>query len=246
MPNGKGLPDILLRSARRMSEAVERLSFKSPVTHVYNPLTYAWAPFELYLRRFATGKKRVVFLGMNPGPFGMVQTGVPFGEVSAVRDWLQLEAHVARPAREHPSRRITGFDCSRSEISGRRLWGLFSERFGTPQMFFHDHIVINYCPLAFIERSGRNRTPDKLPAVEKTSLFAICDAHLELLISALDPEWLIGIGHFAFERAEKAISGVKPKRGKILHPSPANPAANRDWSRIVAKQLAELGVWDDP
>src|SRR5215471_2747641 len=129
MPNGKGLPDILLRSARRMSEAVERLSFKSPVTHVYNPLTYAWAPFELYLRRFATGKKRVVFLGMNPGPFGMVQTGVPFGEVSAVRDWLKLRTEVCRPLVEHPKRPIRGFDCERSEVSGRRLWGLFASRF---------------------------------------------------------------------------------------------------------------------
>ena len=36
--------------------------------------------------------KRVVFLGMNPGPFGMAQVGVPFGEVAAVRDWLRIDA----------------------------------------------------------------------------------------------------------------------------------------------------------
>ena len=143
---------------------------------------------------------------MNPGPFGMAQTGVPFGEVSAVRDWLKIECPVGKPGREHPQRPVAGFACARSEVSGRRLWGLFAERIGTPEEFFAGHIVINYCPLTFLENRGRNRTPDKLPATEKAALFAACDRHLRAIVVALRPEWLVGVGDFAARRAELVSS----------------------------------------
>jgi single-strand selective monofunctional uracil DNA glycosylase len=218
---------------------------------VYNPLEYAWAPYAAYLRKFGNGRKRCVFLGMNPGPFGMAQTGVPFGEVAAVRDWLRVGGPVGRPSREHPRRLITGFGCARSEVSGRRLWGLFAERFGCAEGFFADHLVVNYCPLVFVESSGRNRTPDKLPAEEKAALFAACDAHLRTALAALEPEWLIGVGDFAAKRAEQLCEvpprsrriGAEPRIGRILHPSPANPAANRNWAALAGAQLVSLGVW---
>ena len=155
----RSMPSPLVNAARRLRRQLKDLSFDPPVTHVYNPIDYARRSHELYLARWGAGTKRVLFLGMNPGPFGMGQTGVPFGEVAAVRDWLKIEAPVARPNIEHPKRPVDGFDCPRSEVSGRRLWGLFAERFAEPQAFFADHFVANYCPLMFMEDSGRNRTP---------------------------------------------------------------------------------------
>jgi single-strand selective monofunctional uracil DNA glycosylase len=233
----------LIAAARRLARAVDRLKFSAPVEHVYNPLGYAWKPHEVYLRRFGCGPKRVVFLGMNPGPFGMVQTGVPFGEINSVRDWLNIESVVGKPGDEHPRRPVTGFACLRSEVSGQRLWGLFAARFRSPARFFSEHLVINYCPLAFLERNGRNRTPDKLPPLEKARLFAACDDHLRAVIKALQPEWLIGIGDFAAKRAADVLVDGSPKVARILHPSPASPAANRGWSAIVVAQLQQLGVW---
>ncbi|MBL8458810.1 MAG: single-stranded DNA-binding protein, partial [Zoogloea sp.] len=167
----------LEHAARTLSDTLDRLRFAPPVSHVYNPLTYAWAPNAVYLQRYGQGRKRVVFVGMNPGPFGMVQTGVPFGEIAAVRDWMGIEADVLQPAIENPKRPVEGFGCARSEVSGRRLWGLFAERYGTAEAFFAEHFVANYCPLAFFE-GGRNLTPDKLPADEQAPLLAACDAHL--------------------------------------------------------------------
>src|SRR5262249_19594918 len=187
----------LIGAARRLGAAVSELSFAAPVAFVYNPLLYAWDPHEAYLRKFGRGPKRVIFLGMNPGPFGMVQTGVPFGQIRAVRDWLKVTGIVGRPVPEHPRRQITGFGCRRSEVSGERLWGLFAQRFGRPELFFAEHIVMNYCPLAVLEPSGRNRTPNKLSPAEKTALFALCDEHLRSIAEALQPEWMIGIGDFA-------------------------------------------------
>jgi single-strand selective monofunctional uracil DNA glycosylase len=219
------------------------MKFKPPVAYVCNPLDYAWAAHEAYLRTYGGTHKRVVFLGMNPGPFGMVQTGVPFGEVAAVRDWLRITAPIARPRRAHPKRPVDGFACARSEVSGRRLWGLFAERFGTADKFFAAHFVANYCPLAFLDESGRNLTPDKLRAAETARLFTACDAHLRAVISALQPEWLIGIGEFGEKRARLALAGAGVRFGKILHPSPASPAANHHWAEAATKQLQHLGVW---
>ncbi|MGC3958803.1 MAG: single-stranded DNA-binding protein [Verrucomicrobiota bacterium] len=226
-----------------MSAAVDRLKFKPPVEHVYNPLDYAWAAHEEYLRHFGNSRKRIVFLGMNPGPFGMAQVGVPFGEVAAVRDWMGINVPVGKPQHEHPKRLVLGFDCPRSEVSGRRLWGLFAQRFGTAEKFFVEHFAVNYCPLAFLSETGSNLTPDKLPAAEQEKLFAACDTHLRRVLEILQPEWLIGVGGFARERGEAFSAELNIKLGQILHPSPASPAANRGWAEAATKQLVALGVW---
>jgi single-strand selective monofunctional uracil DNA glycosylase len=239
------MSDSLIDSAKRLRDAVNKLHFAPPVSYVYNPLDYAWAAHEAYLRQYAGAGKRVIFLGMNPGPYGMAQTGVPFGEISAVRDWLGIRKKIGKPAREHPKRPVSGFDCPRHEVSGQRLWGLFAKRFGSAENFFQEHLVMNYCPLAFIESSGRNFTPDKLPVSERESLFIACDEHLREAVRILQPEWLVGIGDFAKKRAEQIFPNGSIKLGRILHPSPANPAANRDWPGLATQQLRNLGVWKE-
>ena len=244
----------LVRISRALAREVDGLTFGAPVTHVYNPLDYAWRAHELYLRRYGNSTKRVIFLGMNPGPFGMAQTGIPFGQIAAVRDWLGIETKIDKPRKENPKRPVLGFDCHRSEISGERLWGLFQQRFGVADNFFRDHIVMNYCPLAFVEAGGRNRTPDKLPPREREKLFAACDEHLREIVRILEPEWLVGVGDFATKRAmlvapkpsgEGGSIHTKspPRIGQVLHPSPACPASNEDWAGKVTRQLHALGVW---
>ena len=232
-----------MAAARKLSKGVDALAFAAPTTHIYNPLNYAWAGHRSYLQQHANSKKQVIFMGMNPGPFGMAQTGVPFGEISLVRDWVGVEEPIETPEHEHPKRRIEGFDCQRSEVSGRRLWGLFSERFESADAFFQDHFVANYCPLVFMEEGGRNRTPDKLPAAEVAALYSLCDTHLRELVDVLRPEWVIGVGAFAEGRAKEALKDYDVKIGRILHPSPASPAANRGWGDQAARQLEALGVW---
>jgi len=240
----------LLAAARELSQALATLRFAPPIVHVYDPLQYAWAGYEAYVTRYGAARKRVVLLGMNPGPFGMMQTGVPFGEVAAVRDWMGLRARIERPPSEHPKRPIEGFHCARSEVSGRRLWGWAAQRFGAADVFFSDWFVLNYCPLVFLEATGRNFTPDKLPAAQRNAVGKACDRHLAAALSALQPQWAIGVGAFA-ERCLRAvvqgdgIHSVLARRiqvAQILHPSPASPAANRGWSDAVDRRLAQLGV----
>jgi single-strand selective monofunctional uracil DNA glycosylase len=221
---------------------LKTLRFKEPVAYVYNPLEYARESYDTYLNRFGKAPKEVVFLGMNPGPWGMAQTGVPFGEINLVRSWLGIEKPVGKPDREHPKRPIEGFACQKSEVSGRRVWEWAKGRFGSPDLFFDRFFVLNYCPLVFMEEGGRNRTPDKLPKSEKKCLFELCDDFLRQMVLHLNPTYVIGVGVFAEKRAFEALRGFDLTIGRITHPSPANPQANRGWSERVEKELAGLNI----
>ena len=232
----------LVTISRDLVQQLKGLRFAAPVSHVYHPLEYAVEPHETYLQRYGQPPRRVILLGMNPGPFGMVQTGVPFGDVAMVRDWLGIEGPVGQPSQPHPKHPVQGFACPRREISGTRLWGWARGQYGTPSDFFATFFVANYCPLAFFEASGRNRTPDKLPAAEQSPLFAICDMALRRLVEILRPRHVVGLGRFATRRAQMALSGLDVAVGTILHPSPASPSANRGWALIVSRQLADQGI----
>ncbi len=240
----------LIRVYRELAEAVDKLSFGPPVAFVYNPLVYARGPFENYLSRYGNGTGKSIFLGMNPGPWGMLQTGIPFGEVDTVRDWLGIAGKVGGPERAHPKRPVTGFACTRREISGQRLWGLFRSRFATADAFFKDHFVINYCPLCFFDKQGTNLTPDKLPKRDREPLLAVCDEYLLKVIETIKPRFAIGVGRFAESRLEAVLSGsgTDPAFARvnvvgILHPSPASPAANKGWEAEVVRALTDAGVW---
>ena len=236
-------PEEIIAVAEMLSAAVSRLEFSAPVTHVYNPLDYAWQPHFDYLERYAGSPDlEAILLGMNPGPFGMAQTGVPFGEVDLVQHWLGVEGEVGRPGEEHPKRPVQGFECHRSEVSGQRLWGWVRERFGTPEVFFKRFFVANYCPLMFMEESGRNRTPDKLPVAERAPLLAACDRALKDLIELTEPRYVVGVGRFAEQQAQRALQGLDVRIERILHPSPASPAANRDWQGQAEAQFAAMGI----
>ena len=232
----------LVATSRRLAREADKLRFAAPVTNVYNPLIYARAPHELYLRRWGEGQKSVLFLGMNPGPFGMAQTGVPFGDVARVRDFLGIEAPVGRPEVENPARPVTGFACARSEVSGTRLWGWAEQRFGTAKAFFARFFVHNYCPLVFMESGGRNRTPDKLSGPEREALYEVCDRALRDVVAELKPTHVIGVGAFAEARARQALGDSNITVATILHPSPASPAANKDWAGKIEAQLRALGI----
>ncbi len=237
----------VLEATAKLSEKVSELDFADPVAYTYNPLDYAWDLHTQYVRKWGASKRRILMMGMNPGPWGMAQTGVPFGEIQAVRGWLGLNGKVNRPENEHPKRPVLGLDCPRSEVSGRRLWGYFAEEFKTPAAFFTEHIIVNYCPLVFMEEGGRNHTPDKLPANEAGPLFAACDQRLRALVELYQPQWVVGMGGFARKKLEK-LFGKNPtstglKIGTILHPSPASPAANRGWAAAAARQFTEQGIW---
>ena len=232
----------LLKIAQTLADELDRLEFSAPVAYIYNPLVYAFEPHAQYLKRYGGGTKETVFVGMNPGPWGMAQTGVPFGEIEIVKNWLGIDGTVTKPPSEHPRKRVEGFCCRRSEVSGRRLWGLFRERFGTPEKFFERFFVVNYCPLLFLDGDGRNITPDKLKTAECLPMTQACNKALRRIIERTRAARVIGVGNYAEAQIKNTLNDMNVQVGKILHPSPANPAANNGWTETVLKQLHELGI----
>jgi single-strand selective monofunctional uracil DNA glycosylase len=229
----------LRKASRTLARRTDRLAFAKPVAFVVNPLVHAREPHERYLALARPGID-ALFLGMNPGPFGMAQTGVPFGEVDAVRRFLGIEGGVTAAA-SHPKRPIEGFACRRSEVSGRRFWGLMEAAFGTRERFFAAAFVHNWCPLAFMDEGGANLTPDTLPSAKRAALTEACDDALRAVVAALRPRAVIGVGGFATACAVRALRDRPPEVATILHPSPASPAANRGWEAKARAQLAACG-----
>lgn len=88
---------------------------------------------------------------------------VPFGEVAAVRDYLKISGEIEKPKEYHELRQIEGLNCRRSEVSGKRLWGLIKDLSkNDPEVFFKHCFVYNYCPLAFLSKTAKNITPAEL------------------------------------------------------------------------------------
>ena len=255
--SARGTTDRLERAAADLRDRCGALRFRAPVAFAYNPLEYAWPAHRAYLR-MARPRPAVLFVGMNPGPFGMAQTGVPFGEVAAVRTFLRIDEKVAQigtPERTHPKRPVQGFACARSEVSGARVWTWARERFGTRERFFRRAFVWNWCPLAFMAASGANLTPDRLPksgtgSVAVHELERACDHALGEAIVALRPGHVVGFGAFAARRAAAVVEARRTTGGdgrfpwpdvlQVLHPSPASPAANRGWAPQVDRALAPI------
>ncbi len=245
------ITDALIDAAARLRDTCDdHLEPFEPAAVILNPLRYAWEPHRLYLERLAPrgeageGWQGALWLGMNPGPWGMAQTGVPFGCVPLVKDFLGIQADVQIPENTHPKRPIQGFACERREVSGERLWGTIQEDAGSPEAFRERHFITNYCPLVWQSDTGKNLTPDKLPADRMAPVLEACDAHLEQVVRQVRPAQIIGIGAWAEKCAKRVVNeaGLDVPVGRVLHPSPASPAANRGWAAAARKQLGALGV----
>ncbi|XP_038049437.1 single-strand selective monofunctional uracil DNA glycosylase-like [Patiria miniata] len=224
---------------------VAGMKFGKPVEYVYNPLEYASEPHEDFIRKYCNSTKEVLFLGMNPGPFGMAQNGVPFGERDSVNDFLGIKGNVGKPPKEHPKRQIVGLSCDRKEVSGSRFWGLWKSLCKTPEAFFRHAFVYNHCSLVFMSETGKNITPPGMLVGARKQIVELCDTFICKMIQLLEVKVVVGIGKFAEERAKKALAagGVEGVRVvTIMHPSPINPAANKGWDEAVIKQLTQLDL----
>lgn len=243
----KELAEAMVQRTLQLREQVESLRFSTDYI-IYNPLLYAWDVHEQYIRKYMSAPIEALFLGMNPGPFGMAQTGVPFGEITSVKTFLKLEGEIGKPPYEHPARPILGLNVKRSEVSGKRLWALFCEHYADSTSCFSQIAVTNYCPLVFMDRgsTGKNITPDKLPKTERLALETICDSYLHDVIMLLQPTYLLGVGKYAKEKFQKVVGDQDTFIiDSIIHPSPGNPMANTGWNEKTKLKLVSIGLWQE-
>ena len=240
------LAAALIKASRQLATRCAAIEFPADINLIYHPLIYAAAPYEEYLRKFAAGPKRNIFIGINPGPWGMVQTGIPFGEINAVQNYLKIRTAAVAPAVNYPELPILGPTCRRAEVSGKRLWGLIAATFPRAEDFFADNLIFNYCPVFFSRVTGGKRvnvTPDKLPRPVREQLYAPCDEFLGQATTLLEPKFLIGVGGFALKRLTEIFPNPDFIISSITHPSPLNAQANKNFSGLAGDKLRALGAW---
>ena len=213
---------------------------------VYNPLAYAWEPHRAYLESATGGGAKTLLLGMNPGPHGMGQMGIPFAATSVVRDLLKItDLEVGQPRNPHPKRPVSGLDWPKEEVSGTRLWGLLADEYGDAESIFKSVFLLNHCPLMlFSGDRATNITPDKIAGPTTRKLLERCDQHLREVVEIMQIERVIGVGRYSEKRAAKALSSTDIGVTTCWHPSPASPLANRnggaDWRANVRAVLPNI------
>ena len=195
---------------------------------------------------------------------------MPFGDTVMVKEWLKIEGVVHKPTCEHPKRVVEGLDCKRREVSGMRFWTLFDRLCSSPEQFFKHCYVHNYCPLSFMEESGKNVTPPSMKRAVRSQLEAACDRALSETVLLFQPSIIVGVGQYAETCARRAVKSAFTKvvdseeseeatetssskqegdcMGKeicvcsIPHPSPRNAKANKDWYSSATESLERHGV----
>ena len=237
----------MIETSSKLRDDVEKfadsLVKEGSVDAVYNPLAYAWEPHRAYLELASGGGAKTLLLGMNPGPHGMGQMGIPFAATSVVRDLLKItDLEVGQPSTPHPKRPVSGLDWPKEEVSGTRLWGLLADEYGNAESIFKSVFLLNHCPLMlFSGERATNITPDKITGPTTKALLERCDEHLREVVDILQIEGVIGVGKYSEKRALNALSGIDISVTTCWHPSPASPLANRnkgeDWKKNVRNVL---------
>lgn len=237
----------MIETSSKLRDDVEKfadsLVKEGSVDAVYNPLAYAWEPHRAYLELASGGGAKTLLLGMNPGPHGMGQMGIPFAATSVVRDLLKItDLEVGQPSTPHPKRPISGLDWPKEEVSGTRLWGLLENEYGSAESIFKSVFLLNHCPLMlFSGERATNITPDKITGPTTKALLERCDDHLREVVDIMQIERVIGVGRYSEKRALNALSGIDISVTTCWHPSPASPLANRnkgeDWKKNVRNVL---------
>lgn len=238
------MPRRLLEAAAVLREAAEKLRFEH-AAYTYNPLSYALEPYTAYITRYGRGPVgRNLLVGMNPGPWGMAQIGAPFGDPVTVREWMGITGQVQPFADAHRRCPVRGFSSHRREGSGKRLYGWAGRQYGSAERFFEHFFVLNYFPLMLLDKDGKNLTPERLPATERAMAAAVCDPHLRACLRAIEPRCVAGVGHYAAEQARRVVNqlSLAIPVPSLVHPSPANPRANRGWEVLAEAELSAAGV----
>ena len=237
----------MIETSSKLRDDVEKfadsLVKEGSVDTVYNPLAYAWEPHRAYLELASGEGAKTLLLGMNPGPHGMGQMGIPFAATSVVRDLLKItNLDVGQPRTPHPKRPISGLDWPKEEVSGTRLWGLLANEYGSAESIFKSVFLLNHCPLMlFSGERATNITPDRITGPTTKALLERCDEHLREVVDIMQIERVIGVGRYSEKRALNALSGIDISVTTCWHPSPASPLANRnkgeDWKKNVRSVL---------
>jgi len=240
--------DQILAASDRLSE---RLAALPPVGDLValDPTRYCRSAWAAYLQ-MAARLGCVLVVGMNPGPHGMAQTGVPFTDPWIV-DELDLQAPRADvpPADipavgswRHRSHRARGVLGSKREESAKRLWPLLREICApyaavgpsadkiaeATRRVCNEVLLVNALPICWLDPAGKNVSAEQVekraPAQVREGLRDLVNEWLQAVADILRPAAVIGVGRWAREFVTDLDVDhfvEIPFRDGIKHPSPS-------------------------
>ena len=236
MKNDKYLAIIELYKSLNIE--LDELKFFPPCFYVYNPLSYCFESFKIYFEYLNTEEEINLFFGINPGPFGMAQTGIPFGDKETVKNYLKIEPKIDidKIPKQHPKKQILGLEVKRVEKSGRIFWGVIKEFYPEKYDFFKSNFVLNFCPLCFLDEQGRNITPKVLRKEDQIALYKILEIFMLKLFKLIKIKKLIAIGDETFSYLNAL--NTKLKIQTIIHPAAyKSPEFIKNEYKIFLKEL---------
>ncbi len=236
---GRSWGKVWRRSARRWEDLAPALR-RATGWRIWNPGLYGETWHARFRRLYRPGQHPLVVFGLNPGPYGMAQTGIPFTDirrlVSALPD-LAAELRGRGERVEPPGLAPPGLRpyLSRSfESSAVRVYRFLKKGWGGAERGWTEVVVANPCTLLFIDPAeGKNRTPADLARAAR------------LRGSGRDQvrELVESFGRIRIRCAVESIEALSP-RGAILLGKDVQAALGPALRRILGE--ARVIPWEHP
>jgi single-strand selective monofunctional uracil DNA glycosylase len=243
------------RAARRFEPMARQLA-RATGWLVLNPGRYGERWHARFRRAYPMSPRPLLVFGLNPGPYGMAQTGVPFTDLKRLESalpglWKDLVASgepVTRPGLAPPSlaRHLT----RTFESSSVRVYRFLERAYGRPELALREVVFVNPCPLLFIDpETGANRTPADLPrALRARKAAELVHAFEELrratvleAVAELEPRGAILLGRDVAAAVGEALRAALGARSVVEWEHPAR-AVPETWSRGLADELRKRGL----
>lgn len=202
------------------AESVRR-ALRLPRDHrVLNVHAYGWSAYEAFVRAYySDGRPRILALSMNPGPFGAVQTGIPFCDVPLAR---QLLPGFDRLIAAKPS----WVASERREISALKLVVWSDARFGGIRGLYARVLLAMTCPLAILRGPRKTNVPlPALPRREQEKIEAFIPRHAAEEIRLAEPAGILMLGEWA-QRVWRIALRTDPGLASLPALAAPHPAAH--------------------
>jgi single-strand selective monofunctional uracil DNA glycosylase len=215
---------------------------------VLDPSRYGerWhAPFR---RLYPPRARPLLVFGLNPGPYGMAQTGIPFTDLKRLAQGLpRLAAELARSGERlslpglAPSS-LQPFLTRTFESSSVRVHRFLRLAHGSAERAFREVVFVNPCPLLFIDRAlGENRTPADLPRALRAGVDEARVEVVSVAVARLRARGAIVLGRDAAAALSVPLRARLGERAVVEweHPARAVPDI---WARGLLAALRRRGL----